>query len=50
MALQQHCKRRKEPFTMSIHCQSNFPSRKQASDLDIGLRDGMEDDEYMRQA
>ncbi len=34
-------------FTLSIHCQSNFPFRKQRSTLDIGLRDGTNDDEYL---
>ena len=34
-------------FTLSIHCQSNFPFRKQRSNLDIGLPDGTEDDEYL---
>jgi hypothetical protein len=24
-------------FTLSVHCQDNFPHRKQASDLDVGL-------------
>lgn len=34
-------------FTLSIHCQSNFPFRKQFSNLDIGLSDGTEDEEYL---
>lgn len=37
-----------QAFTVSVHCQSNFPSRKQESDLDIGLDDGLGDDEYLR--
>ncbi len=41
---------RDEPdvFTLSIHCQSNFPFRKQQSTLDIALPDKVEDDEYLR--
>ena len=34
-------------FTLSMHGEKNFPFRKQASDLDIGLRDGTGDDEYL---
>jgi acetoin utilization deacetylase AcuC-like enzyme len=34
-------------FTFSMHCEINFPSRKQDSDLDIPLREGMEDAEYL---
>jgi acetoin utilization deacetylase AcuC-like enzyme len=34
-------------FTFSIHGQSNFPFRKSASDLDIGLEDGTSDDVYL---
>lgn len=34
-------------FTFSIHCEANFPFRKQASDLDVGLPVGMEDDAYL---
>jgi acetoin utilization deacetylase AcuC-like enzyme len=34
-------------FTFSIHSQKNFPFRKEASDLDIGLDDGTRDDEYL---
>jgi len=33
-------------FTFSLHCQSNFPWRKQPSDLDIGLADHVADREY----
>lgn len=41
---------RDEPkvFTFSMHCQINFPSIKQISDRDVPLREGMEDDEYLR--
>ncbi len=35
-------------FTFSMHCEANFPFRKQASDLDVGLPIGMEDDAYLR--
>lgn len=37
-----------EVFTLSFHCQNNFPLRKQKSDLDVGLAVGMDDDEYLR--
>ena len=37
-------------FTLSVHSASNFPSRKQQSDLDVPLPDGVGDDEYMRWA
>ena len=35
-------------FTLSAHCASNFPLRKQRSDLDIDLADGLEDDAYLQ--
>jgi acetoin utilization deacetylase AcuC-like enzyme len=35
-------------FTLSIHCQSNFPFRKKQSRLDVSLPDGVEDAEYLR--
>jgi acetoin utilization deacetylase AcuC-like enzyme len=35
-------------FTFSMHCQSNYPHRKQESDLDVGLDDGVEDEAYLR--
>lgn len=34
-------------FTLSIHCQLNFPFRKQQSTLDVALPDGVEDQEYL---
>jgi acetoin utilization deacetylase AcuC-like enzyme len=34
-------------FTFSIHQQHNYPFFKPLSDLDIGLRDGAGDDEYL---
>ncbi|KAK3879398.1 hypothetical protein Pcinc_016028 [Petrolisthes cinctipes] len=35
-------------FTLSLHCQNNFPFRKQKSDLDVGLQVGIGDKEYMK--
>jgi acetoin utilization deacetylase AcuC-like enzyme len=35
-------------FVLSLHAEKNFPFRKAASDLDIGLPDGTEDDAYLR--
>ncbi len=35
-------------FTLSIHCQSNFPFRKQNSKLDVALPDKVEDAEYLK--
>ena len=34
-------------FTFSLHCEKNFPFRKQESDLDIGLADGLADAAYL---
>lgn len=34
-------------FTFSVHCGKNFPLRKQQSDLDISVQDGLEDKEYL---
>jgi acetoin utilization deacetylase AcuC-like enzyme len=34
-------------FTLSVHAQSNYPFRKAASDLDVGLPDGTGDDAYL---
>lgn len=34
-------------YTCSIHCEKNFPFRKSSSDLDIGLANNMQDDEYL---
>ena len=33
-------------FTLSIHCENNYPTRKIAGDLDIGLPDGLDDAGY----
>jgi len=35
-------------FTFSMHCEINFPSTKQTSDLDVPLPLGMEDDAYLQ--
>lgn len=35
-------------FTFSMHCADNFPGRKQQSDLDIGLPQGLDDDGYLQ--
>ncbi|NET43487.1 histone deacetylase [Okeania sp. SIO2B3] len=35
-------------FTFSMHCGINFPSRKQISDLDVPLPEGMDDDRYLQ--
>jgi acetoin utilization deacetylase AcuC-like enzyme len=34
-------------FTFSMHAEKNFPFRKEQSDLDIGLQDGISDREYL---
>mgnify|MGYP006272502275 FL=1 len=34
--------------TVSVHCASNFPLRKQQSNVDLALADGLEDDDYLR--
>ncbi|MGI9399808.1 MAG: histone deacetylase family protein [Rhizobiaceae bacterium] len=33
--------------TVSMHAEKNFPTRKEVSDLDVGLPDGMEDEAYL---
>jgi acetoin utilization deacetylase AcuC-like enzyme len=35
-------------FTLSVHAARNFPARKAASDLDVGLPDGTMDGAYLR--
>ncbi|MDN3584719.1 histone deacetylase family protein [Mucilaginibacter flavus] len=35
-------------FTFSMHGDKNFPFRKERSDLDVPLTDGVEDDEYLQ--
>jgi len=34
-------------FTLSLHCQANYPTRKVPSDLDVGLPAGTGDHEYL---
>lgn len=36
-----------EIFTCSVHCQKNFPARKQTSDWDVGLEKGLSDKDYL---
>jgi hypothetical protein len=36
-------------FTFSIHGERNYPTRKMRSTLDVGLADGVGDDEYLGQ-
>ncbi len=38
----------KDVFTFSMHCASNYPAKKSKSDLDIELKDHMEDREYLK--
>ncbi len=35
-------------FTLSIHCENNYPARKIAGDLDIGLPDRLDDSGYLK--
>jgi acetoin utilization deacetylase AcuC-like enzyme len=35
-------------LTVSVHCKTNFPFRKQESKIDVELPDGTEDAEYLR--
>ncbi|WP_017306644.1 histone deacetylase [Spirulina subsalsa] len=35
-------------FTFSMHCEANFPHRKQQSDLDVPLPIGLDDDGYLQ--
>ena len=37
----------KDVLTFSMHCASNYPAKKSFSDIDIELRDNMEDKEYI---
>ena len=34
-------------FTFSMHGEKNYPLKKESSDLDLGLRDGISDSEYL---
>ncbi len=38
----------KGAFTLSVHGERNYPFRKERSDLDLGLGDGVSDREYLR--
>ena len=38
---------REDAFTLSIHGEKNYPHRKEQSHLDIGVRDGTGDSEYL---
>ncbi|VEP12570.1 conserved hypothetical protein [Hyella patelloides LEGE 07179] len=35
-------------FTFSMHCEANFPGKKQQSDLDVSLPVGLDDDGYLQ--
>ena len=35
-------------FTFSMHCEKNFPLKKQQSDLDVGLDFGLNDEQYLK--
>ena len=37
----------KDVLTFSMHCASNYPAKKSKSDIDIELKDNMEDNEYL---
>ena len=37
----------KNVLTFSMHCTSKYPAKKSQSDIDIDLKDGMEDEEYL---
>ena len=37
----------RDVFTISIHCRSNFPLRKQEGTIDVELAAGTRDDEYL---
>ena len=40
-------KNQEQVFTCSVHGEKNYPLRKEKSDLDIGLKDKVQDDEYL---
>ena len=40
-------KNKQNVFTFSMHGDKNFPFRKEISDLDVALNDGLHDDEYL---
>ncbi|MGJ3232922.1 MAG: histone deacetylase family protein [Oceanicaulis sp.] len=37
-------------FTLSVHCEQNWPRRKAVSDMDVGVERGTGDDDYLRVA
>ena len=37
----------RQVFTFSLHSKSNYPAKKSVSDLDVELKDNMEDKEYL---
>ena len=37
----------KNVLTFSMHCSSNYPAKKSKSDIDVELKDHMEDEEYL---
>ena len=37
----------KDVLTFSMHCSSNYPAKKSKSDIDVELKDHMEDKEYL---
>lgn len=43
------CRDDQNIFTCSIHCEKNFPFRKQASDLDVSLVTGVNDEVYLHE-
>ena len=38
----------REVLTLSVHCEVNFPFRKQQSKIDVSLAEGVGDEEYLR--
>ena len=40
-------KKDRSVFTFSMHCKSNYPAKKINGDLDVGLDDNAEDEEYL---
>jgi len=43
------CKELDNIYTFSMHCDKNFPFRKQLSDLDVALKSGLDGEEYLNQ-
>ena len=41
-------KNNRNVFTFSMHSKSNYPAKKSISDLDVGLDDNMEDEQYIK--